>query len=300
MRTTSRQKIDLAAALAASVEQPASELTLAELVNAFCVAKCDGSDTRLRKWVAAMGHFSAWTVTSEQLETAAQAMLDHGYKTSAVNRDLSALGSVYRWAKEKRLSPRGYRSPTLGVRRYDEPIRRVHIEREQVDALRARALAFRDRSFGVYVALLIDTGARKSELLERRWRDVDLERREVLAPITKNGTPRVLFFSEETAALIQRVFPTRKADELMFQGRVPGQPISFRKAWETLAAEAKMPTLRMHDIRHAAAASLLRAGVTLGVAAQVLGHDPAVLARRYGHLETEALRKAQETAWAST
>jgi site-specific recombinase XerD len=37
----------------------------------------------------------------------------------------------------------------------------------------------------------------------------------------------------------------------------------------------------MHDVRHAAAANLLRAGVTLDVAAQVLGHDPAVLARRY-------------------
>ena len=45
------------------------------------------------------------------------------------------------------------------------------------------------------------------------------------------------------------------------------------------------------------AANVLRAGVTLGVAAQVLGHDPAVLARRYGHLETEVLRKAQEQAW---
>ena len=55
--------------------------------------------------------------------------------------------------------------------------------------------------------------------------------------------------------------------------------------------------LHMHDIRHAAAANLLRAGVTLGVAAQVLGHDPAVLARRYGHLETAALRAAQEQAW---
>ena len=120
-------------------------------------------------------------------------MLDHGYKPSAVNRDLSALGSAYRWAKDKRFSPRGFRSPTLGVRRFEEAIRRVHVDREQIDDLRARALAFRDRRFGVFVALLIDTGARKSELLERRWSEVDLERREILAPTTKNGKPRVLF-----------------------------------------------------------------------------------------------------------
>mgnify|MGYP002389153009 CR=1 FL=1 len=55
-------------------------------------------------------------------------------------------------------------------------------------------------------------------------------------------------------------------------------PITFRKAWKTLAREVGRPDLHMHDLRHAAAANLLKAGVTLGVAAQVLGHDPAVLA----------------------
>jgi integrase len=107
----------------------------------------------------------------------------------------------------------------------------------------------------------------------------------------------VLHFRDETAALIRRVFQKRAADQLPFEGRVPGQPICFRKAWLTAVREVGLPDLHMHDVRHAAAAGLLRAGVTLGVAAQVLGHSPQVLARRYGHLETGALRKAQEQAW---
>ncbi len=297
MRNIPGHRIDLAAALAATVDQPAAELTLAELVAAYCIAKCDGSDTRLRKWTAALGDESAWSITSERLEAAAQAMLEFGYKPAAVNRDLSALGSAYRWAKTKRLAPRGFKSPTLGVRRYEEGIRRVDIRREQIDALRACALAYQDRAFGVFVALLIDTGARKSEVLGRRFRDLELARCELLAPTTKNGTPRVLFFSKETASLIERVFPVRKPEDLIFKGRVPGQPITYRKAWAATTTDAKVPGLHMHDVRHAAAASLLRAGVTLGVAAQVLGHDPAVLARRYGHLETAALKNAQERAW---
>lgn len=295
-----RKKIDLAAAVAASEEQAAQALTLAEVVHAHNLVTLDGSDTRLRKWTAAFGALSAWEITAEQLETAAHALLAHGYKPSAVNRDLSALGSAYRWAKAKRLSPRGFRSPTLGVARFEEAIRRVEVTREQIDALRTRALAFKDRRFGVFVSLLIDTGARKSELLERRWGDVDLVRREILCETTKTGVPRVLHFRPETAQLITRVYPKRHADGMLFEGRVPGQPISFRKAWVTTTAEVGLPELHMHDIRHAAAAGLLRAGVTLGVAAQVLGHSPQVLARRYGHLETDALRKAQEQAWRQT
>jgi integrase len=291
--------IDLAAAMAAAEDRPAQSLTLGELVRAHALVVLDGSDTRLRKWIEAFGPTSAWDITPEQLETAAAAMVEHGYKPSAVNRDLSAMGSSYRWAKAKRLSPKGFRSPTLGVTRFEEAIRRVEITSAQIEALRTRALAFHDRRFGVFVALLIDTGARKSEILERHWRDFDLEKGEIVCEMTKTGVPRVLHFRDETAALIKRVFAKRSPDSLPCEGRVPGQPISFRKAWVTAVAEIGLPDLHMHDVRHAAAAGLLRAGVTLAVAAQVLGHSPQVLARRYGHLETDTLRKAQEQAWAA-
>jgi integrase len=292
-----RKTVNLAAALAAATSQEATELTLAELVQACAIAKLDACNLRLRKWLDAFGHQSAWAISPEQLEVAARAMLDAGYKPSTANRDLSTLGTVYRWARERRLCPRGFRSPTLGVRRFEEGIRRVEVSRAELDALRARSLGFRDRRFSVFVVLLMDTGARKSELLERRWSEVDLERGQIHCPTTKTGVPRVLHFRPETAALIGRFCKVRKPEELVFPGRVPGEPISFRRAWSVAVASIGRPDLRMHDIRHAAAANLLRAGVTLGVAAQVLGHDPAVLARRYGHLETSALRKAQELAW---
>ena len=292
-----RHKINLAAAMAAVSDQPASEMTLAELVHGFNTASAGDYDWRLKKWLDALGHLSAWAITSEQLEAAAQAMLAHGYKASTVNRDLSALGTCYRWAKQKRLNPRGFRSPTLGVTRQSEDIRRVEVSADQIASLKARSLTVRDRRFGVFVALLVDTGARKSELLERRWKDVDLESCTIHCPTTKTGVPRVLHFRPETAALMRRVFKVQALDKLVFEGRVPGQPINFRTAWELVTREIGASQLHMHDLRHAAAADLLRSGVTLGVAAQVLGHSPQVLARRYGHLETAALRQAQEQRW---
>lgn len=297
MRNSNSKRINLARAVNAAPQESGAQLTFAELANAHAISVCDGSDLRLRKWIDAYGQESAWLLSSEQIEAAAQAMIDHGYSPSTVNRDIGTIGSVYKWAKIKRLCPRGFRSPSLGVRRYEEKIRRVHVEPEQLDQLRARSLAFSDMRFACYVALLIDTGARKSELLERTWSDVDLDKNEILAPTTKNGTPRVLFFSELTSQLLKRVYPKRIPEKLLFEGRVPGQPISFRRIWGVITKEVGLPDLHMHDVRHAAAASLLRAGVTLGVAAQVLGHDPALLARRYGHLETASLKRAQEAAW---
>ena len=292
-----RPTIDLAAAVAACEHHQAAPLTLAELVRAFNTRNLGDDDWRLRKWLDAFGHLSAWELTSEVLENAAAAMLKAGYKPSTVNRDLSTLGTCYKWAHQQRLCPRGFRSPTLAVRRLREDIRRVEVSEDTIVALRARSLAVRDLRFGVFVHLLIDSGARKSELLQRRWGEIDLDQGQITCPTTKTGVPRVLHFQPATAELIRRRMKPLKADKLMFEGRVPEQAVCYKAAWASLTRAIGAPDLHMHDLRHAAAARLLRAGVTLGVAAQVLGHDPAVLARRYGHLELATLRAAQEQAW---
>jgi integrase len=293
-----RKSINLAAIVAATEDHQSQAMTLAELLRAFVLANPAEDEYRLKKWVEAFGRISAWELKTETLEDAANGMLEHGYKPGTVNRDLSTIGSAYRWAKEKRLSPRGFRSPTLGVRRFNEPVRRVHIEQETVDRLIELAKGYRDRRFAVFVSLLADTGCRKSEILERRWRDVDLDQREIFAPVTKNGTPRILFFTEGTKSLIERVYTKRPQDQLLFEStKCPGQYINYRASWREITELAGVRGLRMHDIRHAAAARLLRAGVTLGVAAQVLGHDPSMLAKRYGHLQTRDLKQAQLQAW---
>jgi integrase len=147
------------------------------------------------------------------------------------------------------------------------------------------------------VNLLLDTGARKGELYQRRWGEVDLIARQILLPTSKNGQPRTLHFSEATRELMLRVFSNRAEDRLMFEGLVPDQPVNYRAAWSKLAEEIGRPELRQHDSRHIVAAGMLRSGVSLPVAAQAIGNSPAVLASRYGHLETKTLRKAVSSQW---
>lgn len=159
--------------------------------------------------------------------------------------------------------------------------------------------AFRDKRFGLFVAMLADSGCRKSEVLERSWSELDIEGRRLVIPMTKNGDSRTLFFSQETMALATKLKP--KEDRLIFAGRRHGgsSPINFRRPWEELTKMIGRPELHMHDLRHHVAASLLEAGVTIGVASQVLGHrDHAVLMRRYAHLETGVLSRVMDDRFA--
>jgi len=295
-------EFNLASATEAVPDREVIELTFGELLDAFIAAHPCDSTGRLRKWRDAFGCGAAWSIERDMLARAAEAMLAAGYSPSSVNRDLSAIGSAFKWAAEvRKITPRGFRSPTRDLRRYKESMRVITMSVEQEQQLRDNALAFRDRRFGVLVALLLDSGARPGEVLERTWNEFDIEQQEIVLPeeVTKTGRARVLHFSASTARLIERVRPAASMrGERAFAGRA-GSIKDYDKSWAALVASVGRPELHMYDLRHVAAARLLNSGVSAAVASQVLGNSSLVLHRRYGHLERSALKRAQRQAWQS-
>lgn len=296
-----RTKFDLSAAmqLVASTSTEVEETTFGELLRAYGSLQSSVRDaTRLRKWVESdLARLSAWEVTTAQLKTAAAAMINGGYKGSSVNRDINAIGSAYISIIKRGAAPKDFISPTKGVPRFTEAIRRVQVDAATLGRLRAISLTFRDKRFALFVHLLIDTGARKSELLERVWADLDLESKQITCNETKTGKPRVLHFTDTTAALITRFVKLRAEQDLIFPGSVPTIPKEYRASWRKLTALAGCPDLHQHDIRHDRARRLLLAHVPVAVAASIMGHSVQILERRYGHLATEDHKRAVEAAW---
>jgi integrase len=303
-----KHPVDLkAAADAVSFPVPV-DVTLAELVQAHSLAKPRLElELRLRKWcdpVHGFGHESAWSISSERLQKAADALVAAGYATSTVNRDIGALGQVFRWAiVNRRMAPSGFVSPTLSIKRFEEKIRYVASSDQDILSLRLAAKMGKDRLFTLFVWMLVDSGARKSELLHRSWQDLDIPGGKLIVPRTKNGDSRTLFFTPETMALAKRLKPALavgSVDRLIFAGRNGITPICYRKKWSNMTGMLQRPDLRVHDIRHWVAASLLRNGVGVGVASQILGHrDQTMLLRRYGHLDHMSLQDAQQMRWQS-
>jgi integrase len=303
-----KHPVDLKAAADAASFPISVDVTLAELVQAHSLAKPRLElELRLRKWcdpVHGFGHESAWSISSERLQKAADALVEVGYATSTVNRDIGALGQVFRWAiVNRRMAPRGFVSPTLSIKRFEEKIRYVASSEQDILSLRLAAKMGKDRLFTLFVWMLVDSGARKSELLHRSWRDLDIAGGKVTVPRTKNGDSRTLFFTPETMALAKRLKPALAVgavDRLIFPSRNGITPICYRKKWSNMTGMLRRPDLRVHDIRHWVAASLLRNGVGVGVASQILGHrDQTMLLRRYGHLDNMSLQDAQQARWRS-
>lgn len=174
----------------------------------------------------------------------------------------------------------------------------VELSDNELQKLIDAAMAVRDRRFCVLIRLLAETGARRGEVLERRWRDVDLDAHTIVAERTKTGIPRVLKFSSATADLIRRVWAKRDADDLLFDSlRAKGAPQSFKRHWLTITKAVGRPDLRMHDLRHQRAKKMISSGTPFALAAQALGHSSLILHRRYGHLENATIHAAVEKLW---
>lgn len=114
-RVNGQKRINLRAALDAQPQANSSvQMTFEELARAYLAAHFQGAEMQLRKWIDLFAQTSAWEISSDQIARAGIAMLDNGYSPSTVNRNISQIGSVYRWAKKRLLTPLGFVSPTHG------------------------------------------------------------------------------------------------------------------------------------------------------------------------------------------
>ena len=69
---------------------------------------------------------------------------------------------------------------------------------------------------------------------------------------------------------------------------------TIKRAWDTARTEAKLPGLRIHDLRHSAASFMINAKVDLFTVGRILGHADHQSTMRYSHLANDTLMAAVE------
>jgi integrase len=149
------------------------------------------------------------------------------------------------------------------------------------------------------VMFLIYTGARKREVLDARWRDIDWAQRSWRIPKTKSGKIRHIPLStgamkvlDHLRIRIRQGFLDGKA---IFANPKTGEPfVSFFYSWNNARIRAGLPDFRIHDLRHSFASYLVNAGRSLYEVQELLGHADIKTTSRYAHLSRERLVAAVE------
>lgn len=245
---------------------------------------------QLNWWKVNLGSYSLADITpaliGESRDKLGQGMTPRNLlRTPAtVNRYLAALSHLFTIAvKEWGWTDN---NPLQKVIKMKEPRGRV---RFLSDDERGRLLAACKESENPYlyiaVVLALSTGARRMEILNLTWKDVDLVRGIITLHETKNGERRILPLVSHALELMQQHAKVRQLNtDLVFPGHNLKNPMDIRTPWETVLKRAEIADFRFHDLRHSAASYLVMNGASLAEIAEVLGHKTLQMVKRYAHL----------------
>lgn len=186
-------------------------------------------------------------------------------------------------------------NPAGGIKPFRENPPRARVLSEEEMGRLVKALdAETDPHVRTAFRLLIETGARRSEVLRARWSDFDLDAGLWRIPSPKAGHPQVAPLTKRTVALLSN---TPRVGEWLVPGRDPAKHrADLVGPWRRLVKAAKLEGVTVHDIRRSFGLEIARkAG--LHVASKLLRHaDVRVTERVYAPLGIDDLRKAAEEA----
>jgi integrase len=210
-------------------------------------------------------------------------------------------------------------NPVSSVKRPKVP-RRPHSEFTSAQA-RAFLVAAEEKRLGPAFAIGLSLGLRRGEILGLRWRDIDLDASTLrVAQTIQRVRAKVIGaagfvvsepkteLSRRTLVLPAMIVPllrhhrARQAQERLTAGSDwndalgglvfttplgrPIEPKDVKAEFKATLAAAKLPDMRLHDLRHAAASFLIAQGLPLRLVMEVLGHSTiALTANTYGHIE---------------
>src|SRR5690606_31559103 len=100
------------------------------------------------------------------------------------------------------------------------------------------------------VLLALSTGARYSEIMNLRWRDVDLERGVARLEKTKNRERRALPLMHIARESVRQLLTSheRGASDFLFARADGKAPMDIRKHWYDAVEAAGIEDFRFHDL----------------------------------------------------
>lgn len=239
-------------------------------------------DLSFRKFIDNVGNKALRNITSKDISTFHSDVLASGASKSTVNTYIRRLKAAFNKAVDwKYLSE----NPYLKHKQYkeDEKIPR-YLEIKEVAVL---FKAITDPDFSTMVYTYILTGCRRAELVRLRWEHIKEDY--IIIVKTKTHAERTVTISEELKAILK---PIKRNIGFVFPRW--RSPDAISRKFHGYVKDAKIPNIRLHDLRHTTASYLAMSGETLDNIANILGHSDKRTTKIYAHLSPAYQKKAMD------
>ena len=211
------------------------------------------------------------------------------------NRVLSLVKKIFQHAID---NERLKENPAAGVKKFEERSRERHLQPNEIRRFFEALDAFDNPDMADFWRMCLFTGARQTNVLQMRWREIDEDSRIWTIPKTKAGRAQQVPLVDQALEIIKR---RRNLSDYVFASHgKTGHLTRPGKAWDRLLEQAGIEDLTMHDLRRSLGSWQAAAGVSELVIGKTLGHSPGSKATSvYARLNLDPVRDAMSNAVAA-
>lgn len=244
------------------------------------------------------GSMMVGDVSKRHLMNMATDMVEHGYSKNFANKAAQVTRGALKLSEE--LCGVDYHRtlnkpfPLMATHK----IKERYLTDEEAVRLCDYIENYRDDALILILGFLLFTGARRSEAFRAEWQHISELRRSWFVPITKNGNSRYIMLNQkalwilECARQLQQQLYGQPQRWVFVNPRTQKPFRCIFHRWNKIRTELGLDDVRIHDLRHSYASTLVNNGATLYEVQKLLGHSKSQTTERYAHLANTTLLQA--------
>jgi integrase len=256
-------------------------------------ASYPAEQSTVNKLLPTFGELRVANITHQMIEEYLDARTD--LKDASKNRYRGTLSVIFNGAIK---SGKATSNPArLVTRRAEDNSRIRYITYPEEDLIR-REIRKQGAMYEPSFVIAIETGMRRSEQHTLNWDQVDLDRRQLFLPKTKNGAARAVILTVPALEAFQTLLAVRNPKfKRVFMSRF-GEPLTSPRSWfddvmdEAVKEDPALSDVTWHICRHTYISRLVMAGVDIKTVATLCGHKTLQMTMRYAHLSPSHLLSA--------
>jgi len=208
-------------------------------------------------------------------------------KEATINREIALMKTIFNKAVEW---GRIEKNPLARVKKFKENHQKDMKILKDEEAIRLIDAA--NSHLKSVLILALNTGMRRGEILSLKWENIDFRKGMIFIEDSKSGKSREVYMN---SLIFETLKDLPKNSDYVFPNNETGKHIQdVKNSFHTACREAKIKSLRFHDLRHTAATKMIEAGVDIATVSKILGHSSIIMTMRYAHPGEKTMRAATE------
>jgi integrase len=185
-------------------------------------------------------------------------------------------------------------NPAAGIRAFKERKRERFLDGQELPAFFQSLAQEPNEHMRDFMLVALLTGARRSNVQEMEWKEINFHRAEWLIPAEKAKSDEPLRIA--LTPVVLRILETRKASSMskfVFPGRgKTGHVVEPKTAWKRILKRAGLTDLRLHDLRRTLGSWQSATGASLQIIGKSLGHESLEATKVYSRLNLDPVRES--------